>query len=102
MQSSAGVGDVSRIKQYVSNTLALARGRQCAACAPHIKGQPSSATLDVALQGVTFSLKTLSRWHCVGHRPCQRQVIAEGFEFAIENLRPPPTVCESGQAITWP
>ncbi len=96
------VGDVSRIKQYVSNTFGIdprSGSGSLRAWADIIKGQPSSATLDVALRDVNVQLgKTLeplalaSVTGRVGGR-----LLNEGFEFATENLR-----FNTPDGLQWP
>jgi len=96
------INDVSRIKQYVSNTFGIdprSGSGSLRAWADIIKGQPSSATLDVALQGVDVQLgKTLeplaltSVTGRVGGR-----LLNDGFEFATENLR-----FNTPDGLQWP
>ena len=96
------VADVSRIKQYVSNTFGIdprSGSGSLRAWADINKGQPSAATLDVALNDVNVQLgKTLEplalrtvtgrvggkRWN-------------DGFEFATENLR-----FNTPDGLQWP
>ena len=96
------VGDVSRIKQYVSNTFGIdprSGSGSLRAWADIIKGQPSSATLDVALQGVNVqlgkSLEPLALASVTGR--VGGRLLNDGFEFATENLR-----FNTPDGLQWP
>ena len=86
------VGDVSRIKQYVSNTFGVdprSGSGSLRAWADISKGQPSAATLDVALYDVNVqlgkTLQPLALASVTGRVGGKR--FDDGFEFATENLR---------------
>lgn len=85
------VGDVSRIKQYVSNTFGIdprSGSGSLRAWADISKGQPSAATLDVALHDVNVqlgkTLEPLALTSVTGRVGGKR--FSDGFEFATENL----------------
>lgn len=85
------VGDVSRIKQYVSNTFGVeprSGSGSLRAWADISKGQPSAATLDVALHDVNVqlgkTLQPLALASVTGRVGGKR--LNDGFEFATENL----------------
>lgn len=96
------IGDVSRIKQYVSNTFGIdprSGSGSLRAWADIIKGQPSSATLDVALRDVNVQLgKTLEPLELasVTGRVSGKR-LKDGFEFATENLR-----FNTPDGLQWP
>ena len=86
------IGDVARIKQYVPNIFGIdprSGSGSLRAWADISKGQPSAATLDVALQNVNVQLdKTLEPLALVlvtGRVGGTRS--EDGFAFATENLR---------------
>jgi uncharacterized protein (TIGR02099 family) len=96
------VGDVSRIKQYVSNTFGVdprSGSGSLRAWADITKGQISAATLDVALLDVNVqlgkTLEPLALNSVTGRVSGKRQ--ADGFEFATENLR-----FDTPDGLQWP
>lgn len=96
------VGDVSRIKQYVSNTFGVdprSGSGSLRAWADITKGQISAATLDVALHDVNVqlgkTLEPLALNSVTGRVSGKRQ--ADGFEFATENLR-----FDTPDGLQWP
>ncbi len=96
------VGDVSRIKQYVSNTFGVdprSGSGSLRAWADITKGQVSAATLDVALHDVNVqlgkTLEPLALNSVTGRVSGKRQ--ADGFEFATENLR-----FDTPDGLQWP
>ena len=85
------MGDVSRIKQYVSNTFGIdprSGSGSLRAWADITKGQPSAATMDVALRDVNVQLgkklEPLAISSVTGRVSGKR--LNDGFEFATENL----------------
>ena len=96
------IGDVSRIKQYVSNTFGVdprSGSGSLRAWADISKGQPSAATLDVALQSVNVqlgkTLEPLALASVTGRVSGKR--LKDGFEFATENLR-----FNTSDGLQWP
>ena len=96
------VGDVSRIKQYVSNTFGIdprSGSGSLRAWADISKGQPSAATLDVALHDVNVqlgkTLQPLALASVAGRVGGKR--LKDGFEFATENLR-----FNTPDGLQWP
>lgn len=96
------VGDVSRIKQYVSNTFGIdprSGSGSLRAWADISKGQPSAATLDVALHDVNVqlgkTLEPLALASVTGRVGGKR--LNDGFEFATENLR-----FDTPDGLQWP
>ena len=96
------VGDVSRIKQYVANTFGVdprSGSGSLRAWADIIKGQPSAATLDVALRDVNVQLgkklEPLALASVTGRIAGKR--LNDGFEFATENLR-----FDTPDGLQWP
>ncbi|MGB4115643.1 MAG: YhdP family protein [Polaromonas sp.] len=96
------VGDVSRIKQYVSNTFGVdprSGSGSLRAWADISKGQPSAATLDVALRDVNVQLgkklEPLALSSVTGRVAGKR--LTDGFEFATENLR-----FNTPDGLQWP
>ena len=96
------VGDVSRIKQYVTNTFGVDPRSGCGklrAWADISKGQPSAATFDVALDNVNVqlgkALQPLALASVTGRLAGKR--FDDGFEFATENLR-----FKTGDGLQWP
>ncbi len=94
--------DVARIKQYVPHTFGIdprSGTGSLRAWAEINKGQPSSATLDVALQNVNVQLGTalepLALASVTGRIGGKRW--ADGFEFATENLR-----FNTPDGLQWP
>ena len=96
------VGDVSRIKQYVSNTFGIdprSGSGSLRAWADISKGQPSAATVDVALRDVNVQLgKKLAplALSSVTGRVSGKRLI-NGFEFATENLH-----FNTPDGLKWP
>ena len=96
------IKDVSRIKQYVSNTFGIdprSGSGSLRAWADINKGQPSAATLDVALNDVNVQLgKTLEplALRSVTGRVSGKR-LNDGFEFATENLR-----FNTPDGLQWP
>ena len=96
------IKDVSRIKQYVSNTFGIdprSGSGSLRAWADINKGQPSAATLDVALNDVNVQLgKTLEplALRSVTGRVSGKR-LNDGFEFATENLR-----FNTPEGLQWP
>jgi uncharacterized protein (TIGR02099 family) len=96
------VGDVSRIKQYVSNTFGVdprSGSGSLRAWADISKGQPSAATLDVALHDVNVqlgkALEPLALDSVTGR--VGGKLSNDGFEFATENLR-----FKTKDGLQWP
>ena len=96
------VGDVSRIKQYVSNTFGVdphSGSGSLRAWADISKGQPSAATLDVALHDVNVqlgkTLQPLALASVTGRVGGKR--LNDGFEFATENL-----AFNTPDGLQWP
>ena len=96
------VGDISRIKQYVSNTFGVdprSGSGSLRAWADISKGQPSAATLDVALHDVNVqlgkTLQPLALASVTGRVGGKR--FNDGFEFATENLR-----FNTPDGLQWP
>ena len=96
------VADVSRIKQYVSNTFGIdprSGSGSLRAWADINKGQPSAATLDVALNDVNVqlgkTLEPLALKTVTGRVGGKRS--NDGFEFATENLR-----FNTPEGLQWP
>lgn len=96
------VGDVSRIKQYVPNTFGIdprSGSGSLRAWADISKGQPSAATLDVALHDVNVqlgkTLEPLALASVTGRVGGKR--LNDGFEFATENLR-----FDTLDGLQWP
>lgn len=96
------VGDVSRIKQYVSNTFGIdprSGSGSLRAWADITKGQPSAATMDVALRDVNVQLgkklEPLAISSVTGRVSGKR--LNDGFEFATENLQ-----FNTPDGLKWP
>ena len=96
------VGDVSRIKQYVSNTFGIdprSGSGSLRAWADITKGQPSAATMDVALRDVNVQLgkklEPLAISSVTGRVSGKR--LNDGFEFATENLH-----FNTPDGLQWP
>ncbi len=96
------VGDVSRIKQYVPNTFGVdprSGSGSLRAWADISKGQPSAATLDVALHDVNIqldkTLEPLAIATVTGRVGGKR--FSDGFEFATQNLR-----FNTPDGLQWP
>jgi len=96
------VADVSRIKQYVPNTFGIdprSGSGSLRAWADISKGQPSAATLDVALHDVNVqlgkTLEPLALASVTGRVGGKR--LNDGFEFATENLR-----FDTPDGLQWP
>ena len=96
------VGDVSRIKQYVSNTFGVdprSGSGSLRAWADITKGQPSAATMDVALRDVNVQLgkklEPLAISSVTGRVSGKR--LNDGFEFATENLH-----FNTPDGLQWP
>ena len=96
------IGDVSRIKQYVSNTFGVdprSGSGSLRAWADITKGQPSGATLDVALYDVNVqlgkTLEPLALASVTGRVGGKR--LNDGFDFATENLR-----FDTPDGLQWP
>ena len=96
------VADVSRIKQYVSSTFGIdprSGSGSLRAWADISKGQPSAATLDVALLDVNVQLgkklEPLALSSVTGRVSGKR--LNEGFEFVTENLR-----FDTPDGLKWP
>ena len=96
------VADVSRIKQYVSNTFGIdprSGSGSLRAWADISKGQPSAATMDVALRDVNVQLgkklDPLALSSVTGRVSGKR--LNDGFEFATENLH-----FNTPDGLQWP
>ena len=96
------VGDVSRIKQYVSNTFGIdprSGSGSLRAWADITKGQPSAATMDVALRDVNVQLgkklEPLVISSVTGRVSGKR--LNDGFEFVTENLH-----FNTPDGLQWP
>ena len=96
------IKDVSRIKQYVANTFGIdprSGSGSLRAWADISKGQPSAATLDVALRDVNMQLgkklEPLALSSVTGRVSGKR--LNDGFEFATENLR-----FDTPEGLRWP
>ena len=96
------VGDVSRIKQYLSNTFGIdprSGSGSLRAWADISKGQPQAATMDVALRDVNVQLgkklEPLALSFVTGRVSGKR--LNDGFEFATENLR-----FNTTDGLQWP
>ena len=96
------IGDVSRIKQYVSNTFGVdprSGSGRLRAWADFSKGQPTAATLDIALDNVNVqlgkALEPLALASVTGRVSGKR--FDDGFEFATENLR-----FKTEDGLQWP
>ena len=96
------IGDVSRIKQYVSHTFDIdprSGSGSLRAWADISKGQPNAATLDVALLDVNVqlgkTLEPLALTAVTGRVSGKR--LSDGFEFATENLR-----FHTPDGLQWP
>ena len=96
------VGDVSRIKQYLSNIFGMdprSGSGSLRAWADISKGQISAATLDVALRDVNVQLgkklEPLALASVTGRVSGKR--MNDGFEFATENLR-----FDTPDGLQWP
>ena len=96
------VGDVSRIKQYVSNTFGIdprSGNGSLRAWADISQGQPNAATVDIALRDVNVQLgkklEPLALASVTGRVSGKR--LNEGFEFATESLR-----FNTPDGLQWP
>ena len=96
------VGDVSRVKQYLANTFGVeprSGSGSLRAWADISKGQPTAATLDVALTGVSVrfgkTLQPLTLQSVTGRLSGKR--LDDGFEFATQNLR-----FKTVDGLQWP
>ena len=96
------INDVSRIKQYMSNTIGIdprSGSGSVRAWANITKGEPGAVTLDVALQDVNVqlgkTLQPLALASVTGRVGGQR--LNDGFGFATENLR-----FNTPDGLQWP
>ena len=96
------IGDVSQIKQYVSNTFSIdprSGSGSLRGWADINKGQLGGATIDIAMQGVNVQLgKTLQplAFTSVMGR-VSGQLLADGFEFATQDVR-----FDTPDGLQWP